>query len=308
MQVCAINGGFWDTKAYNGHQQFKFRSKMDYASNNIINTANTSLICFDSQEYIIGDGADKYTLEYNKTNNILNKLCTYYSLTKFVPEGRDREEYKIVVALPLNVYTSLKSQFEAYLKTKDYIAFTIDGCKKYIHVVDCKTFPEGPAALYANNPQQYKSGIVGILDIGSLTINGCIMSNLNMVRESIFTINSGLIILFNKLKKELNNKFLLNLRDYEMPGIIKNGLKLGGQTKEIRNIIDLVITEHIQEVILEMRKNNWPVESCQLLLTGGGSMLLEKYLEELLPGSFMSNDPVYDTVKGLYSIAGVVYR
>lgn len=301
MQICAINSGYWETKAYNGQNQFKFRTKMDKGNNDIINTENTFKINFEGNEYILGDGAAEYTLDYDKTNNLLHKLSTYYCLHKFTQGAQ--EEYKIMVALPLNIYSSLKSTYESYLKTKDYFPFEVNGIKKHIKVSDCRAFPEGPAAIYSNNPQQYKTSIIGGLDIGSLTINGWIMNNLNLVKESVFTINAGTIILYNKLQKELNNRFLLNLREYEMPGIIQNGLP----GMDISEIINNVIRDHLQEVILEMRKNNWPIETIKILCTGGGSLLLYEHLKKLLLGAFLGIDPVYDNVKGLYNIARMVF-
>ncbi len=303
MQICAINSGYWDTKVFNGKQQFKFRTKLDEGQE-IINSQNTARIIYEGNNYILGDGAERYSLEYDKTTSLLHKLSTYYSLSRLTER---QDEFKIMVALPLNVFSTLKGTYETYLKTKDYIPITVNGINKFIHVSDCKAFPEGPAALYANNPDRYKNDIIGILDMGSLTVNGCVMSNLNLVRESIFTINSGTIILYNKLRKELNKKFLLNLREYEIPNIIKNGLKINGSSKEIQQIIDTVIFEHLQEVITEMRKNNWPIESLKILLTGGGSLLLEQYLFKVLPGAFMGQDSVYDNVKGLYEVAKVVF-
>ena len=299
MQICAINSGYWDTKVYNGRQLFKFRTKMDLAAHSIINSTNTAKVSYEGQEYIIGDGAEKYCLDYDKTNNLLHKMVTYYSLSRLTDV---RDEFKVMVALPLNLYSTLKGAYEKYLSTLDYTPITVDGVKRYIYLKECKIFPECVAALYANDPQKYRDDVVGILDIGSLTVNGCIMHNLNLVRESIFTINAGTTILCNKLRKELNGKYLINLREYQMQNIVKHGQK--GVDSEL---IKETISTHLQEIILEMRKNNWPVESLKILLTGGGSLLMEEYLRELLPGSFLGNDCVYDNVKGLYEIAKVVF-
>jgi plasmid segregation protein ParM len=303
MQVCAINSGYWDTKVFDGRRQFKLRTKLDEGEG-IINGSNTHQIVYEEKNYILGDGAEKYSLAYDKTSSLLHRLVTYYALARLT---ESRDEYRIMVALPLNIYSTLKEQFQSYLKTKDYFPLTVDGVRKYIHIADCRTFPEGPAALYANEPQRYREDIVGILDIGSLTVNGCVMHNLNLVRESVFTINAGSIILYSKLRKELNNKYLLNLQEYEMPGIIKHGLKVNGTSREVEGIVREVITFHLQEIILEMRKSNWPVESIKILLTGGGSLLLEEHIKQLLPGAFLGQDCIYDNVRGLYEIAKVVY-
>jgi hypothetical protein len=219
MQICAINSGYWDTKVFDGRHQMKFRTKMD-DTDNIINSANTARINFEGHDYILGDGASKYTLEYDKTSTLLHKLVTYYALSK---QTDYQGEFKIMVALPLNVYSVLKGTYENYLKTRDYTPVIVDGVKKFLWIQDCKVFPEGPAAVYANDPQKYKNETIGVLDIGSLTVNGCIMSNLNLIRESIFTINAGTIILYNKLRKELNNRFLLSLQDYELQYITSQG-------------------------------------------------------------------------------------
>lgn len=297
MKIYAINSGYWDTKVCDGQRLFKFRTKMDEGEP-IINSSNTYRVQYEGKDYILGDGAEKYSLDYNKTTSLLHKLVTYYALSRMT---ETKDEFKIMTALPLNLYSSLKSTYEAYLKTRDYVPLSVDGVKKYIHIQECRCFPEGVAALYANDPQRYRDDIIGILDIGSLTINGCIMHNLNLVKESVFTVNSGTVILSNKLQKELNGRLLLNLRDYQMQNIIQHGMK-GAE-----GIIRDVIGDHLQELILKMQKHNWPFESLRILLTGGGSLLLEEHLTKLFPGAFLGQDCVYDNVKGLYEIAKVVY-
>ena len=286
--LIAVNSGYWDTKVYDGVNCFKFRTKLDEAKNQIINSYNTYHIQYQGKGYILGDGASKYNLDYDKTTNLIHKISTYYALSQF----GEKSEYEVMVALPLNIYSSLKSAYQEYLKTDGYVELTVSGEKKLIKINSCKAFPEGIAALYSNNPQKYKDSIIGILDIGSLTTNGCIMHNLNLIKESVFTIQTGVIILFNKIQKYLNSK-MINIKEYEIPYIMNE------------YNLDSIINEHIEEIRQQMQKSDWG--NVPILLTGGGSLLLETYLKNVFPLSFVGQHGIYDNVKGLYEVGRVAY-
>jgi plasmid segregation protein ParM len=92
-----------------------------------------------------------------------------------------------------------------------------------------------------------------VLDIGGLTTNGLVAEGLNLKSSSMFTINLGTIILFNKLKRVLNSKYTTNIQEYEIPNIIKNGLNINGSQHDSKKIIEDILLEHCKQIKAECR-------------------------------------------------------
>lgn len=301
MKIAAIDNGYWATKVYTKDMRFSFRSKYEKASDKL-NSNNTIRFTYDDTDYLIGEGATMCNIEYDKTSNELHKICTYAALARLT--GDIGEEFNLVVGYPLNVYVSGAEEFAEYLKTDGYIETKIDGATKVFRINKCTVFPQCAGAIYVE-PWRFKNRIIGVLDFGGLTLNGCIFDNLNLVRESMFTENLGSIILYNKIKKALELRFGISIQEYEIPMIASRGLKRCQE--ESKKIINEVINNHIEEVKRVTRLNKWNIDNLDLVATGGTALLLENALQSAFPGIEISSDPVYDNVKGFYNVGELVY-
>lgn len=302
VQLAAIDNGYWATKVYTASESFSFRSRYEKAINDNLDSSSTMSFRYNNEDYLVGEGATVSNIEYDKTSNELHKICTYAALAKL--STCMGTEFNIVVGYPLNIYSSNKESFAEYLKTDGFIDTEVNGEMKLFNVNHVTVFPQGAGALYVN-PSQYKSRVVAILDIGGLTVNGCVFEDLNLVRSSIFTRNLGTIILMNKIKKALDKWYNTNIQEYELPDIIKHGLKKRPHESGI--IIHEVIINHIDEIRNAMLINNWNIENLEILLIGGGSLLMEEQLKMMFPLATISTDPVNDNAKGFYNIGRVVY-
>jgi plasmid segregation protein ParM len=123
----------------------------------------------------------------------------------------------------------------------------------------------------------------------------------------MFTINLGTIILFNKLKRVLNSKYTTNIQEYEIPNIIKNGLNINGSQHDSKKIIEDILLEHCKQIKAECRKYNWNIDTLEILITGGGALVLDGYLQQVFPQSHIADDPVFSNCKGFYSIGEHYY-
>lgn len=301
MKIVAIDHGYSAVKAYSGNKAVSFQSRIE-ETNESINTNQTYRVTYNDKTYLVGAGASLNYIEYDKTANEINKIYTLVALSKFM-DG-NYESFKLVTGYPLNLYSANKHIFSKYLKFFD-IPFEIDGVRKKITIDDCIVFPQGAGALFVN-PLYYKDKVVAVIDIGGLTINGVIFENLNLQSSSMFTVNLGTIILYNKLRKALNSKFTTNIQEYEIPNILKNGLIINGEQQDITNIVDNIFKEHRKLIRAECRKYNWNIETLDILAVGGGSLVLDGYLQKVFPQCRIADDPVMANVTGFYNI-GVNY-
>lgn len=297
-----IDAGYWATKAYDEKGNYTyFKSRYEKVIHDSISKYNTYKVQFNNNEYLIGEGAEQQEIDYHKSNNLLTKLCVLTAISLLTKDTKIKCD--IYVSYPLDLY-STKNELAEYLKTNGYINFTIDGIEKQIWINNCIPLPQGAVAYYS---MSYKNPYIGILDIGGLTVNGCIMYNYNIVRESIFTENLGSIILRNKIKKELKRKYGLNIRDYEVGYILQNGLNTDSKTKEeSMKIVQTIMDEHVEEIINTMRKNNWNIENMPILGIGGGSLDLSKSLKNKIKHFILHERPVEANALGLLSVGKVL--
>ncbi|MFT9495873.1 hypothetical protein [Anaerosolibacter sp.] len=299
MAMCvAIDNGYFDTKVKNQETIRKFKSKIEKATGNIM---EKNVLEYFGERYLIGHGKDD--ISNDKTRGLTHKLCTLKALADITDTV---EEFNIALDLPLIHYKNkaFRDDFERYMTDPAVNVVTQNGKQKKIIIRNCIIAPQGIAALYAYDARQYKNKVIGVLDIGGLTIDGCIVENLTPIKESAFTINAGTIIFENKVKTAFNEEFFLNVQDYEVPYLIENGVP--GREIESRILIEKLYDEHFEEVIREMRAKNWSIETVPILGIGGGTLRFEGVFNRYLPTLKPSESPVYDNVLGLYNIGRMI--
>lgn len=294
MQICAIDNGYYDTKVKTHNKLFKFRSKIQSYNEEDVN--NNTILEHNNKKYLIGHGKD--TLEIKKTNNIIHKICTITSLAQVTDIV---DEFNIIVALPMGHYLNknFRDEYKDYIANPNTMHIKINNQEKYLTIKNIVIFMQSAAALYAYNPTQYQNKIIGIIDFGGLTVDGGIFHNLTPIPESIFSINAGTLILYNKIKTTLNKIKCLNIQDYEIPYLIN--------TKNKDPIIQEVIDEHFQSIIREMRAHNWSIETIKMVGIGGGILKIKNVINNYISNLTISPNPIYDNVLGLYNIAKVVF-
>lgn len=304
IALVAIDHGYDSIKIHDGKNILAFKSKYEIAKNNISRN-NTYHIKYGSSEYVVGDGASTNYIEYDKTANEYNQIFTLAALGRIMGD-KDYCEFNVVAGYPLNLYAANRSAFAKYLKSQDVVEFEFNGSKKRLIIKDCLVFPQGIGAIFTN-PNQYTGKLQAVLDIGGLTVNGGILNNLNLDNNTMFTINQGCLILFNKLKKILNSKFTQNIQEYEIPNIIENGLIINGEKAKAELLIDETIFEHCNAIKAECRRFNWNVDTLEILLVGGGAHVLDGYIQIVIPQIQIINDPVFANVKGFYEVGRRYY-
>lgn len=292
--LVSIDNGYWQTKLYSPPHKIQFRSKYEESD---LNINNAYQLTYEGKNYLVGDGLDN--IEIDKTSNKLHKITTITALALISKPGIINN-FKVVAMYPLLSYNKQnKKNFEQYLKSINNINVKLNGQHYILNISDALVFPQTAGVIYTDI-EKYKNKLIGIVDIGGLTTQGCIFNNLQLIRESIFTENFGMIILFDKVKKALNSQFNINLQEYELEYIINNGLRKN--TEQSLSIIKNIINTHIELLIKTLRVNRWNLENLDLLFTGGGSLTLDKYLQQYFPTFQLSTNPIFDNAKGTYKV------
>jgi hypothetical protein len=293
IQSIAIDNGYYSTICFKPPKTISFRSK--YQESSIpLKYDNTHHLTINNTTYLVGDMAENIDITLDKSHSKLHYLTTLTALGLF-----GSGTYNLVANIPLNYFNrSNKEAFENYLTTS--VEFLLNNSPCSINIPKVIVFPQSFPVLYCNKCPDY----IGVADLGGLTCQGFISQKLNIIQSTIFSANLGTLILANKIKKQLNSIYNLNLQSYEIERIIKNGLP---SKPESLSLIDSICTQHVEQIIKTIKLTGWNIQTTPILLTGGGSLLLEKYFSKILLIYQMSKNPVQDNVFGLYEVSKYVF-
>jgi hypothetical protein len=303
-KLVAIDHGFYGTKIKTEDKVLYIRSKYE-KSNNTLNKNNTYHLVYNDTDYIVGEGAEVNSIDYDKTSDELYKIITLAALSMISDSITD---YTIMCSYPLTIFNTNKDLFSKYIKGESEYNTKLDDINKSFNIIDTTVFPQGVAHAYSH-PKHFLNKTSAILDFGSLTINAVILNSFNIVPGTGFTENLGSIILENNIKKNLDMQFCTNIQSYELPDIIKYGLKYKGKIlPKSQDIINDTIIQHMNNIKKVMKSNNWNVESLDLVITGGSSITYKNFLEHTFPQAIFSDDSVNDGANGLFYIGKLLYN
>ncbi|MBP1924570.1 hypothetical protein J2Z76_000423 [Sedimentibacter acidaminivorans] len=287
MKNIYINAGYYNTKIATESQLKIFESKVQF------NEDAKRYIKIDDRKLEIGNGKRNIN---DKNNNMVNDYITIYSILNLC----DRiDSTNIILALPINQYlnTELKNDYKNKLMNRT-LNYEIDGIKKIITVEKVEVFMEGAAAMLNYN---YK-GIVGLIDIGGNTANCILFNNGKAILESITQLDCSMLRLEKEIIDTVNIKKLSNYQDYEFDSLISS------KNIEIKLIIDNLINKFIDNLKYNLKLKKWNVDNLKLFFTGGGSLTLSAYIKDAFGNVEISEDPLFDNVKGLQKVGRVIFR
>lgn len=145
--------------------------------------------------------------------------------------------------------------------------FKFNGIDREIKINDLMVLPEGYASYYSLDIEN-KKGDVCILDLGSRTINICVLENAKIVKTN--TIKLGSFDFYSKIKSLENAKG----EDYieeDIQRLIDNGLIKVDSKQYIEFLSD----------ILNAVKPYVNLKTYNTIFTGGTSLMLKEYIEKL---------------------------
>lgn len=272
MENICINNGYFATKVKTSSKEFMFESKVTKA----LDKYDANLV-LDGAMYKVGSGNND--LELDKTISFTQKACISYAINQ---STRD-DEVRVMSALPINAYSNVtaREQYKEWLLSLD-------------HVKECEVYPEGAAATLSDL-SWYKNKLVCLIDIGGLTANCMIFDGGNLVPGTAFSCQLGVIILENRLRMALQQTDLVNIPDYQIKYLVDKPQCMN------------TIREYFKELKQELKKMNYPTD-IQYRFTGGGAVKYSVLFKGNFRNSYLSQDAVWENVRGLYLLSEVLWR
>lgn len=239
----------------------------------------------------------KYTLgqgEFNTNYIKADRKDLIINLLTAIALSTNENIIQVILGLPVQQYKVDKDRVEDNILSNRINNFKINDNNRQIIISDCKAFPEGLAAYYSlGNCYISEIGTMDIIiiDIGGRTTNIILYSYVNGKRKlmNYITIPAGTLNIYSDFINSINDRYSLGLLREDAADILKNGLYLDGEKRELkftRNIFE----RYTERIMAELRLN-YPIRTSRCILTGGGGLLMK--------GLFMKQ------IKGLIHISNI---
>lgn len=294
--LMAVDSGKHSTKLKFGEREELFPTRVAKRSDlTQIDSKHAFVVTFEGETFIVADDVNiQPNLEMSKTT-IEHKICIYSAIAKSVENGA---VVNLVVGIPVLLYLDQETrleyeQFMSQPSTQEWTELTLDGEVHYFKINQVKALPETAGYVFGHY-EDYYDDVVGIIDLGGLNINGCVYSELSPIHKSSFTINRGGHNLISDIQQALMQKLGRDIQDYQMKGILKK--PKASEDPIIREVVD----SYMNVILKELRTRNWDIseDGIKIVLTGGTSQIIKNYASAYFPQLIISEEPVWDNVKG----------
>ncbi|MFQ6896503.1 MAG: hypothetical protein ACLRSH_06805 [Turicibacter sp.] len=293
VKLVKVDPGKYAVKAECGDKKFYTKSLIDKVEN--VATESGYKVKFFNQEYVIGDDSIPFDYDFEK-HKIETKILVNLAISKLVEEG---DKVNLVVGMPIEHWLDRdrRAKYEQFIASKSQMSLVereVDTLMNF-KINKVVAVPESIGHVARN--KKYKNRTVGILDCGGANFQGAIYKNGLPLRDSCFTLNEGGYFYLNSIKKAINSKFKLNYQDYQIPELIEFGSNRKDK-EEIANEITRMTKLHLNKVIRECRARNWNLDDMDIIVVGGGSNYFKSIICDLLPNTTISDDAIWDNVRG----------
>mgnify|MGYP001613230358 CR=1 FL=1 len=280
-----------------------FRTKVQEIDNlGIELTKNSYIIEFSGKSYLIGDmlGEDKCDYNVSKTS-IYHQLCVYLSVCKILNETNAMSfgvpNVYLALNVPLNVYKNkiLKEEYRQLIQREGkVIPIKVNGRSFVFKINLVLPLPEATASVYSNI-SNFRDKKATIIDCGSLNTSYCTFNSLVPLLESMVIANSGINVLRSKIAERLTTFCGTLISNDDTEEILKDGYLYvdGTMVKESKKIVEDLIKEHVYEIFNYAKSRSVSFNNTTLIFTGGGSILLQKYILEIYPNAIFEKDPQF---------------
>ena len=261
------------------------------------NFTGDNKVIFNNKTYFIGEG--EFNTDWNKgsKNNTLPLL-----FTALYKSSKDNIN-KVVVGLPINQYKKHKTELKELIENNRCANVN----NRQLIIEDVEIAPEGAAAYYNLSLEQREkigNNQLIIVDIGGLTTDITLFIN-NRISD-IQTIPVGMLKIYQDIIDYINTAYTQNFILEDAESVIKNGLMLKGENKDI-SFIKPILQKHFNSLYKELQLK-FNVDKGYILLTGGGSLSLQYAFKNRLNNVLVSNDCIFDNAIGFKKVGETLWQ
>jgi plasmid segregation protein ParM len=311
MEIVGIDVGFGYTKAYNGKNSVIFKSLMGDATSiqfrsflgDDSSTSNLH-ITLDGKSYFLGSYAEQqsnireFTLDQKKLIEDFVKIFAIAAAGICVDKPGP---INVVSGLPVGYLKRDTKKFKKMIKGSHEITFHNrdgDDVTKKVTIDKIHIIPQPIGSIF--NLIFDENGIIknkdlatqklGVVDIGFKTTDFSIFDHLQYIERGSTTMDTGISKCFSIIANKLRQESNINIELYRMFKVIESGMiKIRGKDYNISNLKKRVYTHAASTIASDLNRlweNDWDIDS--IILSGGGSVELSKYLTPNIEGNVIS--------------------
>lgn len=318
MEIIAIDIGFGFTKATNGTRSLVFKSILGEATDIQFKGAilgegspdENVQIELDGRTCFVGEMAERqsnvrsFTLDQAQFFNSFAKHLALSAAARMVgsymPIG-------LVTGLPIGYYREYKDELAKVLQGDHKVALTIGNEKreeKVIKVTNVKVIPQPFGSLFnlmlndvgELGDRRYVREKVGVIDVGFKTSDFTVSDKMRYSERGSRTVDMGIARAYGVIAGKLREKSNVNVELYRMHEAVERGsIKIRGKEYDLKGLTEQVFGQLATSIANEADRlwsDDWDIDT--IVLTGGGSTVLARYLQPLISGQTLAVDPVKD--------------
>lgn len=277
--IIGVDIGNFNTKSSKG---VIFESRVSKVGSLLGSNYNLML---DDEEYKLGEG--NFDTEFRK----INKENYFKLLFGALALSNVESDVQVVLGLPISQYKADREELIQKVKEHCYLQGSLNNRQYELYITNVDVYPEGIASV----EDDFK-GIV--VDIGGRTTDCTLLNVKNNKRiiEHPISIPSGTLNLYSDFINSINGKYSLDLNIDDTERLLKDGLKIKGERKDIK-FEKAIFIDFIRQLISKLRVE-YSLDTHDICFTGGGSLLLEGIIKTVLPYANVKSDGLMSNVKG----------
>ena len=261
----------------NGNYNTKSSERMLYASGFTMSdkefiTDDTQLL-YKGRYYAIGGNRMSFQQDKTKENDAF--ILTLPAIANAMKRADISScEILLGVGLPVDIYGSQKEAFRKYF-LRGSLDFEFEGASYNCHIIDCKVFAQGHAALCKYYPQLKGYSNITLVDIGGYTVDILTLHDFKVDRGSCASLRMGTITLFNAIREELQQENII-LSDTLITDAMQGRLQHSDKER-ILLIIERRMQHYLRELLNALRERGLDLK-LPIAFAGGGAELFGKRL------------------------------
>ncbi|MCB2290865.1 ParM/StbA family protein [Clostridium sp. CS001] len=295
-----------------------FRTKVQEISNLGAELSNNSYnIEFGGKSYLIGDMLSEDKCDYNISKSSINhQLCIYLAICNMIDKSGAMAfgvpNVYLALNVPINIYKNktLKQEYTELIQREgQVIPMKVNGRSFVFKINLVLPLPEAVASIYSNIAE-FRDKKATIIDCGSLNTSYCTFNSLVPQLESMVIANSGINVLRSTIAERLTTVCGTLVSNDDTEQVLKSGYLYvdGVKIEESKSIVEGLIREHVLEIFNYAKSRGISFNNTTVLFSGGGTILLKKYIIEVYPNAIFEKDPQYANVLSYFSVLEIKYN
>lgn len=316
--VMALDAGKYAVKAIGRNskgltsdiKKVNIRTKIYELKNGYIDAEGKSYkVVFNGEELIVGEQGETKSYETSKTL-FIHKVCTYTAITQFLEPDTKGNKINMVLACPISVLKveKAKQEYKDFIKGNGIIEINVDDKDYSFEISNVMIKAEGSGIVYLS-PHLFKNKKIGVVDFGGLNFTFSLYTDGICMSPSSdrFVEEFGAIKLINYVADDLTGYKRGNIVKFE---VAERALNVGylsnfGQIdKGSQEVIEESKNRFFDEACDQISRHGFRIEELDgLVFIGGTTQKLVEAITKKIPNSFITADPQWSTVEGLYKVA-----